>query len=116
MQPLPHNTGYYYSPNVAQTLKALSQMTEPCGHITYRSAGKDVFRDEGRSIKIIDMASDSAISAAIEAAQQKFGNTLVLTGSPLFQQKVVALAAENGLTCRFTDPALNTLCEQLQNG
>lgn len=99
---------------LATTLRALDRDIAANGHITYRSQGKEIFRDEGRSIKVLDLNSNAGIAAALATAQQKFGNTLVLTGSPEFQRNAVAVAVSNGLTCRFTDPTLDKLREQLQ--
>lgn len=99
---------------LVQMLRALSHSTDSRQHITYQFAGKDIFRDEGRTIQILDLKSDRGIAAALVTAQQKFGNVLTLTGSSEFQQNAVAVAVENGLTCRFSDPALDTLREQLQ--
>lgn len=99
---------------LAETLRSLDRSVASNGHITYKSAGHAVFRDEGRSIKVLDTRSDAGIAAALATAQQKFGRNLTLTGSPEFQQKAVAVAVANGLSCRFTDPAMDKLREQLQ--
>lgn len=101
-------------PALAQMLRSLSHNIDSRNHITYQFAGKAVFRDEGRTIQILDMKSDQGIAAALVTAQQKFGNVLTLTGSPEFQQNAVAIAVANGLTCRFADPQLDALRAQLQ--
>ena len=99
---------------LVQTLKSLSHRIDTRGHVTYQSAGRDVFRDEGRTIQVLDLKSDRGIAAAIATAQQKFGPVLTLTGSPEFKQNAVAVAVANGLTCRFEDPALDALRDRLQ--
>ena len=99
---------------LATTLRSLDRKVAWNGHVTYRSQGKAIFRDEGRSIKVLDLNSNAGIAAALATAQQKFGHTLTLTGSPEFQRNAVAVAVANGLTCRFADPALDKLREQLQ--
>ena len=99
---------------LVQTLKSLSHRIDARGHVTYQSAGRDVFRDEGRTIQVLDLKSDRGIAAAIATAQQKFGPVLTLTGSPEFKQNAVAVAVANGLTCRFADPALDALRDRLQ--
>jgi hypothetical protein len=99
---------------LVQTLKALSHKIDKRGHITYQSAGHEVFRDEGRIIQVLDLKSDNGIAAALATAQAKFGNVLTLTGSPEFQQNAVAVAVAHGLTCKFTDPALDALRDRLQ--
>ena len=99
---------------VAQTLRSLSCSVDARKHITYQLDRKDVFRDEGRTIAILDTNSDQGIAAALATAQQKFGPTLELTGSEAFKKKAVAVAVANHLTCRFSDPELDKLREQLQ--
>lgn len=99
---------------VAQTLRSLSHSVDARKHITYQLDSKNVFRDEGRTIAILDTNSDRGIAAALATAQQKFGPTLELTGSEAFKKKAVAVAVENGLTCKFSDPQLDKLREQLQ--
>jgi len=99
---------------VASTLRALTSTVDPRQHITYQLARKDVFRDEGRTIAILDLTSHAGIAAALATAQQKFGNVLILTGSEEFKKNAVAVAVANNLTCKFADPALETLREQLQ--
>lgn len=99
---------------VAQTLRSLTHTVDTRRHITYQLDRKDVFRDEGRSIQILDLTSSRGMAAALATAQQKFGNVLTLTGSPAFQQNAVAVAVANSLSCRFADPALDQLRERLQ--
>lgn len=94
---------------LVQMLKSLSHTIDKRGHVTYQSAGRDVFRDEGRIIQVLDLKSDSGIAAALATAQQKFGPVLTLTGSPEFQQNAVAVAIQHGLTCRFADPVLEAM-------
>ena len=99
---------------VASTLRALTSTVDARRHITYQLAQKDVFRDEGQSIQILDLSSEPGIAAALATAQQKYGTVLTLTGSDAFKQHAVALAVANHLTCRFADPQLDQLREQLQ--
>jgi len=99
---------------VAQTLRLLTHTVDARQHVTYRLQGADVFRDEGRSIAVLDVASSRGMAAALALAEQKFGNVLTLTGSLAFQHSAVAVAVESGLTCRFSDPALEQLRVRLQ--
>lgn len=99
---------------VAQTLRSLTNNVDARQHITYRLNNKDVFRDEGRTIAVLDLKSDEGIAAALATAQQKFGNVLELTGSDEFKRNAVAVAVANNLTCKFADPELEKLREQLQ--
>lgn len=99
---------------VARTLRLLTHRLDSRQHITYQLDRKDVFRDEGRTIAVLDLNSDRGIAAALATAQQKFGQTLELTGSEAFKRNAVAVAVANNLTCKFTDPALEKLRDQLQ--
>ena len=67
---------------------------------------KDLFRDEGRILAVLDENSDEAIAATLLVAREKFGSTLTLTGSPAFQQRVVEVAVAQGIAVKFADPAL----------
>ena len=98
---------------VAQTLRSLTNSEDARQHITYQINNKDVFRDEGRTISVLDLKSDAGIAAALAVAQQKFGQTLELTGSDAFKRNAVAVAVANNLTCKFSDPELDKLREQL---
>lgn len=99
---------------VARTLRSMTSSVDARHHITYQLDRKDVFRDEGRTIAILDLQSERGIAAALATAQQKYGNVLVLTGSDAFKKNAVAVAVANNLTCRFTDPVLDKLRESLQ--
>ena len=100
--------------SVAKTLRALTTKVDARQHTTYQLNHKDVFRDEGRTIAVLDLQSNAGIAAALAVAQQKFGNVLELTGSDEFKKNAVAVAVDNGLTCRFLDPELDKLREQLR--
>jgi len=98
---------------LSEFIKALTHTVDQRLHVTYQLNGRDLFRDEGRTIRVLDLTSNAGIAAALAVAQQKYGNRLTLTGSPAFQQKAVAVAVANNLTCRFADPALDALRERL---
>ena len=99
---------------VASTLRALTSSRDARNHITYQLSKKDVFRDEGRTIQILDLRSAAGIAAALATAQQKFGNVLTLTGPEEFKKNAVAVAVASGLTCRFSDPSLDKFRQILQ--
>ncbi|MEQ1814338.1 MAG: LPD7 domain-containing protein [Candidatus Nitrotoga sp.] len=90
-------------------LKSLSRTEDWRGHFTYAAGGKDLFRDEGRILAVLDENSDEAIAATLLVAREKFGSTLTLTGSPAFQQRVVAVAVAQGIAVKFFDPALEEM-------
>lgn len=100
--------------SVAKTLRALTSKVDARQHTTYQLNSKDVFRDEGRTIAVLDTKSDAGIAAALAVAQQKFGQVLTLTGSEEFKRNAVAVAVANNLTCKFSDPALDKLRVDLQ--
>jgi hypothetical protein len=79
------------------------------GYLVYRSAGIEVFRDEGRRLAVLDPRSDEAIAMALAVAREKFGRQLTLTGDQSFQRRVVAVAVATGLNVTFADPALEAL-------
>ena len=99
---------------VVSTLRSLTSTLDARKHITYQLDGGDVFRDEGRTIAILDLESNAGIAAALAIAQQKFGNVLTLTGSDEFKKNAVAVAVSNNLSCKFADPALDKLRDVLQ--
>lgn len=59
------------------------------GDVTYKSDGQAVLRDDSLSIE-----------TGLRLAQQKFGSTLVLSGSQDFQKKAAVVADEAGLNAR----------------
>ena len=102
-----------HTPQLSAILQALTHTVDLRLHVTYQLNGHDLFRDEGRIIRVLDVNSDAGIAAALATAQKKYGNSLTLTGAMAFQHKAVAVAVANNLTCRFTDPALEALRARL---
>lgn len=94
-------------------LKGLTHTVDKRGYVTYCADGNNLFRDEGRSILVLDPTSERAIGAALATAQAKFGNTLTLTGSEDFKRQTVAAVVNNHLSVRFSDPGLNEMREQM---
>lgn len=95
-------------------LKTLSTRVERNGDVTFTQAGRDVLRDHGQRLEVLDPNSDEAIVAGLLLAQQMYGNTLTLTGPAAFQARVVALAVERGLPLKFADPQLEAQRVQLR--
>ncbi len=96
----------FQSQPLADTLRSLTRTIDRRG-ITYDIGGHAIFRDEGKTIAILDLKSDTSVAAALATAQQKFGNTLTLTGSPAAQRRIVAVSVAQGLYVTFSDPALD---------
>ena len=93
----------------ALVLKALMYVIATNGDITYSRHGHAVLRDEGRHLTVLDPNDKEAIEAALLLGREKFGATLALTGSPEFQQRVVAVAVAKGIPVKFVDPQLEAL-------
>ena len=93
----------------ALVLKALMYVISANGDITYSRHGHAVLRDEGRHLAVLDPNDKEAIEAALLLGREKFGATLALTGSPEFQQRVVAVAVAKGIPVKFVDPQLEAL-------
>jgi len=100
-------------PQLAALLRSLRQSPDLSGYFTYRSGSVALFRDEGKTIAVLDQSSQS-IAAALAVAQSRYGQTLTLTGDDAFKRRAVAAAVEFGLTIKFKDPALESLKERLQ--
>jgi hypothetical protein len=95
--------------NSALVLQALVYVIAINGDITYSRDGHPVLRDEGRHLAVLDPNDEEAIEAALLLGREKFGATLALTGSPEFQQRVVAVAVAKGIPVKFVDPQLEAL-------
>lgn len=89
-------------------LLGLKQSMDIRGYFTYKFAGVSIFRDEGKTLTVLDQSSQS-LAAVLAVAQQKFGQNLTLTGSDAFKRNAVAAAAEHNLSCKFADPNLEAL-------
>lgn len=83
------------------------------GDVTYQQAGRDLLRDTGKQVSVLDQQSDQAITAGLLLASQKFGGMLTLTGSADFQRRAVELAVQKNLQVKFLDPAAEQYRQQL---
>lgn len=99
-------------PQLAALLRTLRQSPDLSGYFTYRFGDVALFRDEGKTIAVLDQSSRS-IAAALAVAQSKYGQTLTLTGSHDFQVRAVRAAVEHGLTVKFKDTALEKMRVQM---
>lgn len=75
------------------------------GDVTYQQAGRDLLRDTGKQVSVLDQQSDQAITAGLMLASQKFGSTLTLTGSSEFQRRTVEIAVLQHMHVKFLDQA-----------
>lgn len=83
------------------------------GDVTYHSAGRELLRDTGKQVSVLDQQSDQAITAGLLLASQKFGGTLTLTGSPDFQRRAVEIAVRQNMQVKFLDPVAEQYRQQL---
>ena len=85
------------------------------GDVTYQVAGKDAFTDHGSRLVMAHKASDhQSLEVALKLAQQKYGNTLALTGTDEFKRQCVETAVKARMAVTFNDPAMNALKQQLE--
>lgn len=91
--------------------QALTYQVHRNGDVTYQRSGRDVLRDEGRSVQMLQ-TDDKTIETGLRLAQQKFGRKLALSGPPEFQEKAARVAAEAGLQVEFTDARLNRIMRE----
>jgi len=103
-----------HTENLSSKLRLLVSEETKEGHMIYRSAGVDIFRDEGRRLAVLDPNSNEAIALTLAVAQEKFGKTLTLTGDRTFQQRVAAVAVARGLNIEFTDKTMEEYRKGLQ--
>ncbi|WP_175804239.1 LPD7 domain-containing protein [Burkholderia cenocepacia] len=94
-----HNAIIFRSPD-------LSWSVNERGHVTYRHDGRDVVRDRGNSVQVLQ-ADRSAIETGLRLAQSKFGRTLELAGDDAHQLAAAKVAVDAGLRVQFSDARLN---------
>jgi hypothetical protein len=80
------------------------------GDVTYQRDGRDMLRDAGRAVQLLQQDAQT-IETALRLAQQKFGSSLMLHGTQQFQEAAARVAAEVGLRVEFTDQRLNRIMQ-----
>lgn len=103
-----------FAKKLSTTLLQLQYEQNKNGHVVYRSQGRDIFRDEGQRLAVLDPNSDGAIAIALTVAQQKYGRTLTLTGDLAFQQRVATVAVAMGMSIVFANPAMEEYRKRLK--
>ncbi len=77
-------------------------------HYRDKNTDKTLFVDTGKGISMRRTGiTESSVAIALKLAQDRFGSTLTITGSPAFKQMVVEAAAKNGMDLHFTDKDMN---------
>jgi hypothetical protein len=92
----------------------LSWSVNERGHVTYRYDGRDIVRDRGTSVQVLQ-AERSAIETGLRLAQSKFGPTLELTGDDAHQLAAARVAVDAGLRVQFSDERLNRAMDQYRH-
>jgi hypothetical protein len=81
------------------------------GDVVYSLAGRPALQDKGDSIMLL-RTDRVAIEAALRLGQEKFGNSLSLSGSAEFQERAARIAAEIGLEVRFDNKQAEQIRQQ----
>jgi hypothetical protein len=81
------------------------------GDVVYSLAGRPALQDKGDSIMLL-RTDRVAIEAALRLGQEKFGNSLSLSGSTEFQERAARIAAEIGLEVRFDNKHTEQIRQQ----
>jgi hypothetical protein len=89
---------------------AITYQVHRNGDVTYQRDGRDMLRDAGRAVQLLQQDAQT-IETALRLAQQKFGNSLMLHGTQQFQETAARVAAEAGLRVEFTDQRLNRIMQ-----
>jgi hypothetical protein len=92
----------------------LSWSVNERGHVTYRHDGRDIVRDRGSSVQVLQVARP-AIETGLRLAQGKFGRTLELTGDDAHQLAAARVAVDAGLRVQFSDERLNRAMDQYRH-
>ena len=100
---------------LSQLLRSLSHSMDLRGYVTYKTAGVSIFRDEGKTLAVLNQSS-SSLACALAHAQQKFGQTLTLTGSDEYKHRCVAAAIDHNLSIKFADPNLEAMRVKMAEG
>lgn len=93
-----------------QRAQAITYQVSRNGDVTYKRAGREVLRDAGRNVQMLQQDAQT-IETGLRLAQQKFGSKLALSGPQDFQEKAARIAAEAGLKVEFTDQRLNKIMQ-----
>lgn len=96
------------------TLLTFSHRVDLQGRVTYQLGGRDILRDEGNRLQVLQERDPDVIAEGLLIARSKFGQRLTLTGSAEFQLRVVQVAVQQGINVEFVDPGLQVVHQQLQ--
>ncbi|MEC5218661.1 hypothetical protein RCH09_003635 [Actimicrobium sp. GrIS 1.19] len=80
------------------------------GDVTYSREGREVLRDTGRSVRMMQ-SDDKSIELGLRLALQKFGPSFSVSGPQAFQESLARVAADAGIKVQFKNEALNKLMQ-----
>lgn len=92
----------------------LSWSVDERGNVTYRQDGRDVVRDRGAIVQVLQV-DRSAIEAGLRLARSKFGHTLELAGNEAHQLAAAKVAVDAGLRVQFSDARLNRAMDEYRH-
>ena len=90
--------------------QAITYQVARNGDVTYQRDGRDMLRDAGRNVQMLQQDAQT-IETGLRLAQQKFGSKLALSGPQDFQEKAARIAADAGLKVEFTDQRMNKIMQ-----
>ncbi|WP_324729655.1 LPD7 domain-containing protein [Pseudomonas chlororaphis] len=77
-------------------------------HYLDKKTDKTLFVDTGKSIALRrNGITEAGVTVALQLAQQRFGSTLTINGTPEFKRLVVEAAAKGNMDIHFTDKKMN---------
>lgn len=75
------------------------------GTIIFR-VGLSAVRDDGERLQVSREATPEGLQAALRLARERYGNRIIVNGTPLFKAQILRAAVESQPPITFTDPVL----------
>lgn len=96
------------------SLHGLSYEIDISGNVTYSKLDKQILRDEGRSLAVLDADDDTVVELALRCAHTKFGNKMKITGNSGFREKVARIIVQEDLNIEVDDQFTSNLIDELR--
>lgn len=90
--------------------QAITYQVARNGDVTYQRDGRDMLRDAGRNVQMLQQDAQT-IETGLRLAQQKFGSKLALSGQHRPRSGRPSLGSLGGLKVEFTDQRLNKIMQ-----
>ncbi|MCG7988211.1 MAG: relaxase/mobilization nuclease domain-containing protein [Candidatus Thiodiazotropha weberae] len=84
------------------------------GTIIYRS-GTSAVRDDGDKLQVSRQATGQTVAAALRMTMERYGNRIIVNGSPEFKAQAIQSAVDSQLPITFADPGLEQRRKAMQN-